>query len=81
MAGDQEFVDQWTPLHVLSGVIMQRRGWSPATALLVTMGLGVLEKEFLSKTVASRKKLTPLVSDMVFNMSGYYTAKKLDEKD
>jgi hypothetical protein len=81
MASGQNIVDQWTPLHVLSGIVMQRRGWSPATALLVTMGFGALEKEVLSKIVVSREKQTNMASDMMFNMTGYFTAKKLYEED
>lgn len=76
----QKLIDQWTPLHLLSGIVMQRRGFSPATAVLLTLGFEVLENEVLSKTMAKREKHTNVASDLIFNMAGYFSAKKIYEK-
>lgn len=81
MAKSPKVVDQWTPLHVLAGYGMGRRGWQPSAALLSSLGFQMLEKEVLSQTKAHRKKSTVMVSDIAFVMAGYFLGKRPDETD
>jgi hypothetical protein len=81
MAKSPKVVDRWTPLHVLAGYGMGRRGWAPSSALLTAMGFQMLEKEVLSKTIVARKKSTGMAADIAFVMGGYFAGRRSDETD
>jgi len=71
-------VTHWTPIHLLSGIIMQQRGFSPAEALMASIAF-----ELAENTVGVKMGLTTpesannMTLDTVFNMAGYFLGKKL----
>lgn len=71
-------ITQWTPMHVLSGVIMQKKGLTPGQALVASVAFEVAENTVgVRSGWKSPEGANNMTMDTVMNMVGYYLGKKL----
>jgi len=84
MAASQPLIDEWTPVHFASGVLMAVVGLKPLDALVTSVAWEVLEnvvaeapgvKEVIPR--AGAESLENAMADIVVNMLGYGTARLL----
>ena len=71
-------ITQWTPMHVLSGVIMQKKGLTAAEALMASIAFELAENYVGPKLgLTIPEGANNMALDTVFNMTGYFLARKL----
>lgn len=78
LGNSHELVTHWTPMHLLGGIIMAKRGWSPSEAFLASITFELIENTAGVKAGwVSPEGANNMTMDTVFNMLGYYLGKKL----
>ena len=71
-------ITHWTPMHVLSGIIMQKKGLTVGQALAASLVFELAENTVGPKLgITTPEGANNMTLDMVFNMVGYYLGKKL----
>lgn len=71
-------ITHWTPMHVLSGIIMQKKGLTVGQALAASLVFEVAENTVGPKLgISTPEGANNMTLDMVFNMAGYYLGTKL----
>ena len=71
-------VNRWTPMHVLSGVIMQKKGLTVNQAFAASLAFEIVENTVGVKAGwKSPEGGNNMTMDMVFNMAGYFLGRKL----
>jgi len=71
-------ITHWTPMHVLSGIIMQKKGLTVGQALAASVAFELVENSVGHKLgLTIPEGANNMTLDMVFNMAGYYLGTKI----
>ena len=71
-------ITHWTPMHMLSGVIMQKSGLTTAEALMASIAFELVENTVGVKAgIIAPEGGNNMALDVVFNMTGYYLGTKI----
>jgi len=71
-------ITHWTPMHVLSGIIMQKKGLTVGQALAASVAFELVENSVGPKLgLTIPEGANNMTLDMVFNMAGYYLGTKI----
>ena len=74
----RKVINHWTPIHVLSGIIMQKRGLSAGEALAASVAFELVENSVMTKTrYRAPESANNMAMDTVFNMFGFMVGKKI----
>jgi hypothetical protein len=77
-AMSRQVINRWTPLHLLSGVVMQKRGFSAGQAMAASVAFELAENTVVkSSGYRAPQDANNMAMDTVFNMLGYMLGKKL----
>jgi len=71
-------ISKWTPMHLLSGVIMQKKGLTVGQAFAASMVFEVAENAVAPKLgIKAIEGANNMTMDVVLNMAGYYLGAKI----
>ncbi len=71
-------ISHWTPMHMLSGIIMQKSGMSVNDALMASIAFELAENTVGVKMgIVAPEGGNNMALDTVFNMLGYYLGSKI----
>jgi hypothetical protein len=74
-----ETIDGWTPLHVLTGVMMAQRGMTLNHAVAWSIGFEIVENTaFVQAGFVTPEGPANIGMDMAMNMLGFYLGKRMN---